>query len=166
MVQREYTSPDGNGTYMGFGLTFGGLEEATFGTKLKMTWLNTIDFVRIVRYSLQEMMAGVKDLNGPVGIVSTINEVGQQSASIQDALENILYLGAMISVNLAVFNLLPIPALDGGHILFLVVSTVSEKLFRRKIPVRYEAVINLVFFALLMALSAFVTFNDIMKLVK
>lgn len=169
MVQREYTSPDGNGTYMGFGLTFGGLEEATFGTKLKMTWLNTIDFVRIVRYSLQELItgnAGVKDLNGPVGIVSTINEVGQQSASIQDALENILYLGAMISVNLAVFNLLPIPALDGGHILFLVVSTVSEKLFRRKIPVRYEAVINLVFFALLMALSAFVTFNDIMKLVK
>ena len=82
-----------------------------------------------------------------------------------DALLNIVYFGAFISVNLAVMNLLPIPALDGGHILFLVVSTVSEKLFRKKIPMKYEAAINMVFLFLLMGLMLFVTFNDVMKLV-
>ena len=132
-----------------------------------MTWLNSIDFVRIVRYSLQEIVrgnAGMSDLNGPVGIVSTINDVGQQSATVADALANIAYFGAMIAMNLAVMNLLPIPALDGGRIFFLVLSTLSEKLFKKKIPMKYEAIINLVFFALLMALMLFVTFNDVARL--
>ena len=80
------------------------------------------------------------------------------------ALSNIAYFGAMLTVNLAVMNLLPIPALDGGHILFLVISTVSEKLFGRKVPMKYEAAINMVFFALLMGLMLFVTFNDVRKL--
>ena len=81
-----------------------------------------------------------------------------------DALANIAYFGAMIAMNLAVMNLLPIPALDGGRIFFLVLSTLSEKLFKKKIPMKYEAIINLVFFALLMALMLFVTFNDVARL--
>ncbi len=167
MVLRECTSDDGETKYTGYGLYFGGITEATFGLKLKMTWLNAVDFARIVRYSLQQLFTGgfgVKDLSGPVGIVSAVNEVGQQSAGFGDALLNIAYFGAMIAVNLAVFNLLPIPALDGGHILFLVVSTASEKLFKKKIPMKYEAAINLVFLVALMGLMVFVTFNDVMKL--
>ena len=145
------------------------LKEATLGTKLQYTWYNAIDFVRTVWFSLQMLLnggAGVSDLNGPVGIVSTINQVGTQSASIADALANIVYFGAFISVNLSVMNLLPIPALDGGHILFLMVSTASEKLFGKKIPMKYEAAINMVFLALLMALMLFVTFNDVMRLIR
>ena len=168
MTLQECTDSSTGGKYTGYGLYFGGVEEATFLTKLKMTWLNAIDFVRIVRYSLQELIlgnAGMKDLSGPVGIVSTIHTVGEQSANIGAALENIAYFGAMIAVNLAVMNLLPIPALDGGHIMFLVISTASYKLFRKEIPMKYEAVINLVFFGLLMALMLFVTFNDVIKLV-
>ena len=168
MTLQECTDSSTGGTYIGYGLYFGGVEEATLGVKLKMTWLNAIDFVRIVRYSLQELIlgnAGMKDLSGPVGIVSTINDVGEQSASVSAALGNIAYFGAMIAVNLAVMNLLPIPALDGGHIMFLIISTISCKLFRKEIPVKYEAVINVVFFALLMALMLFVTFNDVIKLV-
>ena len=133
-----------------------------------MTWLNAIDFVRIVRYSLQELIrgnAGMKDLSGPVGIVTTITEVGEQSGSFAVAMQNIAYFGAMIAVNLAVMNLMPIPALDGGHIMFLLISTFSAKIFRKEIPTKYEAVINVVFFGLLMALMLFVTFNDVMKLV-
>ena len=156
------------GTYKGYGFyRTAKLKEATLGTRLQYTWYNTVDFVRTVWFSLQMLVngsAGVSDLNGPVGIVSTINDVGNQSASIADALLNIVYFGAFISVNLAVMNLLPIPALDGGHILFLVVSTVSEKLFRKKIPMKYEAAINMVFLFLLMGLMLFVTFNDVMKL--
>ena len=162
------TQADGD-TYQGYGFTRTALvQEATLGLKLKYTWYNAVDFVRIVWYSLKMLVtgsAGVSDLSGPVGIVSTINEVGAQSASVKAALENIAYFGAMIAVNLAVMNLLPIPALDGGHILFLLVSTLSEKLFGRKVPMKYEAAINMVFFALLMGLMLFVTFNDVMKLV-
>ena len=160
---RTYTDSAG-GSYEGYGLYRGTMiQEATLGLKLKYTWYNAVDFVRIVWYSLKMLVtgaAGVSDLSGPVGIVSTINEVGTQSVSVAAALENIAYFGAMIAM-----NLLPIPALDGGHILFLVVATVSEKLFRRKVPMKYEAAINMVFFALLMGLMLFVTFNDVMKLV-
>ncbi len=169
MTLREYTDSASGGTYRGYGLYFGGVEEATWGLKLKMAWINAVDFVRIVRYSLQMLFtgqAGVRDLSGPVGIVSTINDVGQQSESVGVALENIIYLGALIAVNLAVFNLLPIPALDGGHILFLVISTVVEKLFHKVIPAKYEAVINMVFFVLLMVLMVVVTVSDVMRLVE
>ena len=167
MVLQECTDSSNGSKYVGYGLYFGGIEEATFGAKLKMTWLNAIDFVRIVRYSLQELIlgnAGMKDLSGPVGIVSTINDVGEQSANVGAALSNIAYFGAMIAVNLAVMNLLPIPALDGGHIVFLFISTIVSKVFKKEIPMKYEAAINIVFFVLLMAMMLFVTFNDVMKL--
>lgn len=163
-----FTDSEGN-AYEGYGFYRSArVREATFGTRLQYTWYNAIDFVRTVWFSLQMLLtggAGVSDLNGPVGIVSTINQVGNQSASVADALANIIYFGAFISVNLSVMNLLPIPALDGGHILFLVVSTVTEKLFHKTIPMKYEAVINMVFLALLMGLMLFVTFNDVMKLI-
>ena len=167
MVLQECTDSSNGSKYVGYGLYFGAVEEATFAVKLKMTWLNAIDFVRIVRYSLQELIlgnAGMKDLSGPVGIVSTINDVGEQSANVGAALANIAYFGAMIAVNLAVMNLLPIPALDGGHIMFLCISTIIRKIFGKEIPMKYEAVINVVFFVLLMGMMLFVTFNDVMKL--
>ena len=155
MVLQQCTDSQSGGTYTGYGLYFGGVEEATLGVKLKMTWLNSVDFVRLVFYSLKELFvgnAGVNDLSGPIGIVSTINEVGQQSPTVAIALRNIAYFGAMIAVNLAVFNLLPIPALDGGHIVYLLISTAVGKVFKKKIPMKYEAAINGAFFVLLMAL--------------
>ena len=167
MTVQTYTDAQSGESYQGYGLYFGGVEEATFGVKLKMTWLNSLDFVRIVRYSLQELVrgnAGLKDLSGPGGIVSTISQVGQQSPGILVALENIAYFGAMIAMNLAVFNLLPIPALDGGHIFFMLISLAGEKLFGKKIPAKVESIINGVFFALLMGLMLFVTINDVWKL--
>lgn len=167
LTLQEYTSNDGETKYTGYGLYFGAVEEATFPVKLKMTWLNAVDFVRIVRYSLQELLtggAGIQDLNGPVGIVGAISEVGQQSPSVLAALENIAYFGAMLAVNLAVVNLLPIPALDGGRIFFLVISTISLRVFRKKIPMKYEAAIHFAGFALLMVLILVVTFNDVVRL--
>ncbi len=163
-----FSDSEGN-PYEGYGFYRSAVvKEATLGTRLQYTWYNSIDFVRTVWFSLKMLVtggAGVGDLSGPVGIVSTINEVGAQSASIADALANIAYFGAMIAVNLAVMNLLPIPALDGGHIMFLVVSTIGEKAFHKKIPMKYEAAVNMVFLALLMGLMLFVTFNDVMKLI-
>ena len=166
MEQKTYIDRQGN-PYKGYGLFFGA-EEATFGSKLGYTWRNTMDFVRMVRLSLKMLItgeAGVKDLSGPVGIVSTITEVGQQSGSTRAALENIAYFGALIAVNIAVMNLLPLPALDGGKIFFLVVNAVAMVLFHRQIPAKYENAIHFAGLVLLLGLMAVVTCSDIFKLI-
>ena len=127
MERREYTDQNGK-AYTGYGLYFGA-EEATLGRKLSYSWNNAMDFARLVRLSLQMLVtgqAGVKDLSGPVGIVSTMTQVGEQAATTRAAVENIAYLAALIAVNLAVMNLLPLPALDGGKIFFLVINAVSR----------------------------------------
>lgn len=94
----------------------------------------------------------LEQVAGPVGIFSIIKEA--------DGLALLIYLLGVISLNLAVFNLLPVPALDGGHLLFLGV----EKIIGRPIPRRAETIANTVGFILLILLIAVVTFKDIMRL--
>ena len=60
--------------------------------------------------------AGFQDLSGPVGIVQQMSTVAQKSTTTRDAMLNMLYFGAFIAINLAVMNLLPFPALDGGRV--------------------------------------------------
>lgn len=168
--KQTYTGEDGQ-EYRAYGFTYGGIVEATPLLKLKYAWYNALDYVRLVRLSLQMLItgsAGVKDLSGPVGIVSTISEMGQETEAEEGfgaALENVFFFGALIAVNLAVMNLLPLPALDGGKILILVIDTIAMFLFKKKIPERFETVINAAGFVLLMGLMLFVTFNDVAKLV-
>lgn len=166
MERREYTDQNGK-AYTGYGLYFGA-EEATLGRKLSYSWNNAMDFVRLVRLSLQMLVtgqAGVKDLSGPVGIVSTMTQVGEQAATTRAAVENIAYLAALIAVNLAVMNLLPLPALDGGKIFFLVINAVSMQLFKKQIPAKYENYIHFAGLILLLALMAVITFSDVWKLI-
>ncbi len=132
-----------------------------------MSWNNALDFVRLVRLSLKMLVtgqAGLRDLSGPVGIVSTMTEVGQSSANVAAAIENIAYLAALIAVNLAVMNLLPLPALDGGKIFFMVVNAISMALIKKQIPLKYEDHIHFAGLVLLLALMALVTFSDVWKL--
>ena len=166
MERREYTDQDGK-AYTGYGLYFGA-EEATLGRKLSFSWNYAMDFARLVRLSLQMLVtgqAGVKDLSGPVGIVSTMTQVGEQAATTRAAVENIAYLAALIAVNLAVMNLLPLPALDGGKIFFLVINAVSMQLFKKQIPAKYENYIHFAGLILLLALMAVITFSDVWKLI-
>ena len=79
-------------------------------------------------------------------------------------MENIAYLAALITVNLAVMNLLPLPALDGGKILFLVVNAISMALIKKQVPAKYENYIHFAGLVLLLALIALVTFSDVRKL--
>ena len=166
MEQRTYTDRNGK-AYTGYGLYFG-TAEATLGRKLSYTWNNAVDFVRLVRLSLKMLVtgeAGLRDLSGPVGIVSTMTEVGEQSGSTRAAVENIAYLAALIAVNLAVMNLLPLPALDGGKIFFLVINAVGLALFKKQIPAKYENYIHFAGLVLLLALMAVITFSDVWKLI-
>lgn len=165
MEVREYTDQQGQ-TYEGYGLFFG-VEEATFASKLSHSWNQTVDFARLVRLSLKMLFtgeAGLKDVSGPVGIVSTITEVGQESETVGLALGNIAYLGGLIAVNLAVMNLLPLPALDGGRIFFLVLNALAMVLFRRQIPAKYENAVHFAGMVLLLGFMAVVTFSDVTKL--
>ena len=138
------------------------------GNWLRQSWYNTIDMVRMVRLSLVDLFsgrAGIQDMSGPIGIVTMMSDVGAQSPNMAAALANILWFVAFIAINLAVMNLLPIPALDGGRIFFLLVTCLIEKITRRRLDPKYEGFIHTAGFILLMGLMVFVMFNDIVKIV-
>jgi len=97
---------------------------------------------------------GLSSLSGPVGIFNVVGE------SARAGFINLVYLVGFISLNVGFMNLLPIPALDGGRILFLVI----EKIKGGKVDVKVENTIHIVGFALLMILMLIITFNDIIKL--
>lgn len=143
-------------------------EPATLKTVITNSWGTTMEFSRLVWMGLQQLVSGqvgVQDLSGPVGIVDLMAETGEKSASFMDAVENILYLGAFIAVNLAIMNLLPIPALDGGRIFTLIVTAVIELIIRKKLNPKFEGYIHAGGMVLLLALMAFVMFNDIIRIV-
>ena len=106
---------------------------------------------------------GLNDLSGPVGTVDAIGDVVEnavQQEQWQDGLGNVLMIVSLITVNVGVFNLLPLPALDGGRLLFLL----WELITRRRVPPKYEGVVHAIGLILLLILIAVVTFNDIIKL--
>ena len=162
MKKREFENSDGT-TSLRYGFSFG-IEEANFGSKLRYAWLSTIDTIRMTRMSLQMLFtgkAGLKDMSGPVGIVDQMNQVAQQSPTWVDALINILYFGGFIAINLAVMNLLPIPALDGGRVVALLLTTGIEAVTHKKIDPKYEGYIHAAGMILLLLLMAVILFKDI-----
>jgi len=87
----------------------------------------------------------INQMTGPVGIVSTMNDVAQQSDTFKDAVLNILLWTALISAAIGATNLVPFPALDGSKLLILAIEAIS----RRKIPVEKEAIITSIGFIIL-----------------
>ena len=162
---REYDQ-DGN-QVLRYGLYFGA-EEATLTSRVKVSLLQCVDFVRMVRMGLMDLItgrAGLQDLSGPIGIVDVMSEVGEQAESFAAAAENLLYFSAFIAINLAVMNMLPIPALDGGRVFFLLVGGVISALTHRRLDPRYEGYLHFAGFMLLIALMVVVAFNDVAKIV-
>ena len=106
---------------------------------------------------------GLNELSGPVGVVDAIGDAAVQEGEggqwVFD-LGTLLMLTVMITVNVGIFNLLPLPALDGGRLIFLV----FEGIFRRPIPAKYEGMVHAIGLLLLFALMIVVTFSDIWRL--
>lgn len=96
----------------------------------------------------------VNQLSGPVGIYSIVGQMEEQG------LNALLYLVALLSINVGIINLLPLPAFDGGRILFLFI----EKIKGKPVSPKVENAIHSVGFILLMLLMIYITFNDILKL--
>ncbi len=162
---RDYTLEDGS-TVQRYGLYF---------TQLPLTPLQAVKeacydcayYARVVWVSLKLLVtggAGVKDLSGPVGIVKAISDAGVSAPTVGEGLMNVFSLIAFIAVNLAVMNLLPIPALDGGRIFSTLVFRLLEGLLGRKPNPKIEGGIHAVGLLLLLALMAFVMFHDIFRL--
>ena len=167
MLRHEVENEDGTKSLL-YGFSFS-LEDATFGGKLRYAWLNSLDTVRTVRLSLQMLLsgqAGLKDMSGPVGIVQIMSDTAQQSATAFDAFMNMLYFGGFIAINLAVMNLLPIPALDGGRVVGLLLTTAVEKITKKKIDPKYEGYLHGAGMILLLVLMAVIMFKDIFVLFK
>ena len=100
--------------------------------------------------------AGLKDVAGPVGIVQILGE------AVASGWDYVLNLCVMLSVNLGIVNLFPIPALDGGRLLFILIEWIRGK----PVPPEKEGTVHLIGFGLLMAFVVIITFNDIMRLIR
>ena len=152
-----------------YGISIGMEKEATLGDNLAFVWKNVADNVRMVRYSLQMLFsgrAGLQDMSGPVGIVSQMSQIAEASGTAWKAFLNLLSICAFIAINLAVMNLLPIPALDGGRVVCLLLTAVIERITRRKIDPKYEGYIHAAGMILLLGLMAVIMFKDIFVIFK
>lgn len=129
----------------------------TFLGGIKYTVLWMLSIVKQVWVSFGQLITGnfsLSELSGPVGVSAVI---GQASSA---GLKTFLLLVSFITINIGVFNLLPLPALDGGRLVFLLI----ELVFRRPVSPKYEGFVHAAGFILLMGLMVVVTFNDIMRL--
>jgi regulator of sigma E protease len=112
----------------------------------------------MVYESLYDLLTGrytFGAVSGPVGVSETIGEAARSGFS------TVLYITALISINLGVMNLLPLPALDGGRTL----TTLVEIITRKRMPKKLEATINAVGLILLLALSAVILVKDVIQLI-
>lgn len=157
-----------------FGFFFHGSEKITFFTAIKHGFYTAVDYVRLVRLSLGDLISGrakASEMMGPVGMGGAINQIVSQESTEEEPVDwldkflNVLNLAALIAVNLAVFNLLPIPALDGGRILLALFSAFLLKVRKRPLSAKVEGAIHGSIFFLLIALMVFVFFNDIRRLI-
>ncbi len=126
---------------------------------IKEAFLETVSLGRLVWMSLFDMLTGRYGLNEIMGPVGIINETGK---AITMGLENVLYILALLTVNLGIMNLLPLPALDGGRLIFLAI----EGIRRKPIPAKYEGWIHGAGLAALLLLSVFIMGNDIWRLIR
>jgi regulator of sigma E protease len=134
-------------------------ENRSFSRVMHESYYQTISMVRLVWMTFFELFKGrfgLKDLAGPIGTTAAVG----QAASY--GILNLLNVAALIAVNLGVVNLFPLPALDGGRLLFLVVEAIRHK----PVNPRYEGYVHFVGFAMLMLLMVVVSYNDILRLIK
>lgn len=125
---------------------------------IKTSFSFQVEIMQVMLTSLRDLFfagEGVDDVMGPVGTVALI------SSYAQEGLVNILYLLILISINVGIFNLLPIPALDGSRLVFLIIEAIR----RKPIDPNKEAVVHLIGFVLLIGLMLVFTYKDIMRLI-
>lgn len=129
----------------------------TVGGVIKESFKEWVSFTRMVFLSVHDMIVGkygLSDLAGPVGTVSVV------STAVKTSAYSMLRIMALLTINVGLFNLFPIPALDGWRLFLLI----FEGIFKRKFPDKWDWAINAVGLVLLLGLMCVITFSDITKL--
>lgn len=155
-IPLQHFASDDEGV-MRYGLNFSS-QKLSFWGRLREAGYTAYNYVRVVWVSLRELLfghVGVGDLSGPVGVTGVLAE------SAQSNLKLFFFMVAFISINLGVMNLLPLPALDGGRLLFVLIELIRRRPINRK----YEAYVHGVGMLLLMVLMVYITWQDIFRLV-
>ena len=137
--------------------------DKTAGTVFKDTFKQSASICRMVWLSLFDMVTGkysVKDVSGPVGVVDYMSDAAQTSVKTADY-TGLLTMMALITINIGLFNLLPVPALDGGRLFFLLIELVRRKPIKQK----YEALVHGIGMAILLLFMVAITFKDIYTLI-
>lgn len=150
--------------YTRIGITGSGNTKANIFTSIQYGVYEVKFWICTTLESLKMLITGqigADQLSGPVGIVSVVDNTYQQSKSygLFIVIAQMLNIAILLSANLGVMNLLPLPALDGGRLVFLFVEAIR----RKRIPPEKEGYVHLVGIALLMVLMVFVMFNDIRR---
>lgn len=149
-----------NGVTLGnYDMLFYGISEAdrSFGIIISHTFWRTYSTAKMVWDSLADLIGGrfgLDAISGPIGMTELVG------SAITAGWESLLYLWVIISVNLGVMNLLPLPALDGGRLMFLLWEAITRKPVNKTV----ESYINAAGLLLLMAFMILITFKDIFKL--
>lgn len=156
LVPATVTDENGNKSYI-VGISLDNTKRTGFVSSLSYAFETTVSLYKLMLTTIKQLFTGgvsASDLSGPVGIYSIVDSQAKQG------FQSIMYLTAYLSMNIGVINLIPFPAFDGGRVLFLII----EKIRRKPVKAKTEAMVNSIGFALLMLLMIYVTFNDILRL--
>lgn len=143
--------------------------EATPLTVISQSFKQGVTYSRLIYISLADLVTGkysIRDLSGPVGIVDVIGDVIDSETDKETGIdwralsEQMLSLGAFITINIGLFNLLPLPALDGGRLIFLIIEAIRKK----PVSAEKEGMVHFIGLAALMLLMVIVTVSDIVKI--
>ena len=154
-VKLEATVTDANGNKR-IGITFAELPDS-LGMHLSMSVRTAVNYARLVWSSMGMLVSGqvgVDQLAGPVGMAEVMADTAKYS------MISFFQLVAFISINLGVMNLLPLPALDGGRLVFLII----EGIRRKPVPPRYEGYVHAAGLMLLLMLMVYVTGQDVLRI--
>ena len=151
--------------YYRIGISGGGNTKANAWTSVRYGVYEVKFWVCTTFESLKQLVTGnvgVKQLSGPVGIVNMVDTTYNESKSygVFIVIAQFLNIGILLSANLGVMNLLPLPALDGGRLVFLLIEAIR----RKRIPPEKEGYVHLAGMALLMILMVVVMYNDIARI--
>lgn len=131
----------------------------------KFAFLQTVSVARVVWVSLLDLVTGqfgFKDISGPIGVVGVVAQVAGESAEGGVDLMPVLNLLSLISINIGLFNLLPVPALDGGRLFFMLIEIIR----RKPIPQKYERWVHATGLLVLLAFMVVISAADIVKLIR
>ncbi len=166
VTPRLVTNDDGKEVYrLGFAYGNGRTKTGVWDT-IKYSAYEVKFWIWTTVESLGKIISGkvsAKEVAGPVGIIQAVGDVVDQSrrGGIEFIWLNVINFSILITANLGVMNLLPIPALDGGRLLFLIIEAIR----RKPLPEKFENYVNLGGFVLLMGLMVVILANDILKLI-